>query len=257
MPSKRRSGKERVSKQAAGPWLIHFFRRHSHDEPSESVPARDFFESCPAKVSAMMIAVTRAVAEAPPPTFSGGGKWEAAFLPLGEGRCRTWPRRPEPRPGYRHGQAIPDQALGPGLRRGPQTRARVPKTDSPKRLEVTSDVSDRSSAAARRMGRAELEAKPDRSSQADDRSQGRVALLRCQEPPDRFWRSTSTAGQVGLAQANAFAGIVDLAHESIDRVDLGPGLPVRGSEVRIFHPALNVPVESGLGARHTRNIYDT
>jgi hypothetical protein len=104
------------------------------------------------------------------------------------------------------------------------------------------------------MGRAELEAKPDRSSQADDRSQGRVALLRCQEPPDRFWRSTSTAGQVGLAQANAFAGIVDLAHESIDRVDLGPRLHVRGSEVRVFHPALNVPVESGLGARHTRNI---
>ncbi len=203
MPSKRRSGKECVSKQAARPWLIHFFRRHSHDESSESVPARDFFESCPAKVSAMMIAVTRAVAEAPPPTFSGGGKWEAM-----------------------HGK-------------------------------MTSDVSGRPSAAARRMGRAEFEAKPDRSSQADDRSQGRIALLRCQEPPNRFWRSTSTAGQVGLAQANAFAGIVDLAHESIDRVDLGPGLPVRGSEVRVFHPALNVPVESGLGARHTRNIYDT
>lgn len=83
MPSKRRSGKERVSKQAAGPWLIHFFRRHSHDEPSESVPAHDFFESCPTKVSAMMIAVTRAVAEAPPPTFSGGGKWEAMHGKMG------------------------------------------------------------------------------------------------------------------------------------------------------------------------------
>lgn len=38
----------------AEPWLIHFFQRHVADDKSRSVPA-----------------------EAPPPAFSGGGKWEA------------------------------------------------------------------------------------------------------------------------------------------------------------------------------------
>lgn len=40
------------------------------------VPAIEFLESCPTKVEAEMIATLDAVAEAPPPQFSGGGKWE-------------------------------------------------------------------------------------------------------------------------------------------------------------------------------------
>lgn len=59
------------------PWKIHFFKRHRADDPTESVPAMRFLQRCPAKVEAMMIAVVKAVAEAPPPAFSGGGKWEA------------------------------------------------------------------------------------------------------------------------------------------------------------------------------------
>lgn len=34
-------------------------------------------EACPDKVRATMLAVLTAVADAPPPMFSGGGKWEA------------------------------------------------------------------------------------------------------------------------------------------------------------------------------------
>ena len=83
MPSKKRSGEERGAKKSTGPWRVHFFRRHPHGDPSESVPARDFLDGCPTKVSAMMIAVARAVAEAPPPTFSGGGKWEAMHGKMG------------------------------------------------------------------------------------------------------------------------------------------------------------------------------
>jgi Txe/YoeB family toxin of Txe-Axe toxin-antitoxin module len=41
------------------------------------VPALEFLRRCPTKVEAMMVAVVRAVADAPPPAFSGGGKWEA------------------------------------------------------------------------------------------------------------------------------------------------------------------------------------
>jgi hypothetical protein len=59
------------------PWRIHFFQRHPKDDPDRHVPGRDFLESCPEKVRQMMVAVLKAVADAPPPRFAGGGKWEA------------------------------------------------------------------------------------------------------------------------------------------------------------------------------------
>jgi hypothetical protein len=43
----------------------------------ESVPGADFLDSCPPKVRGTILAVLDAVAAAPPPSFSGGGKWEA------------------------------------------------------------------------------------------------------------------------------------------------------------------------------------
>lgn len=58
------------------PWLVHFFQRHVNDDAARSVPALDFLRSCPTKVEAMILAVVKAVADAPPPAFSGGGKWE-------------------------------------------------------------------------------------------------------------------------------------------------------------------------------------
>lgn len=42
-----------------------------------SVPAIDFLHGLPIKVAAEIHAVLDAVAKAPPPSFSGGGKWEA------------------------------------------------------------------------------------------------------------------------------------------------------------------------------------
>lgn len=59
------------------PWLVHFFQRHAADDAARSVPARDFLDACPEKVRATIFAVLQAVAAAPPPQFSGGGKWEA------------------------------------------------------------------------------------------------------------------------------------------------------------------------------------
>ncbi len=58
------------------PWLIHFFQRHAGDDPQRSVPAETFLDGLPDKVVAEMLAVLDAVAAAPPPSFSGGGKWE-------------------------------------------------------------------------------------------------------------------------------------------------------------------------------------
>ena len=59
------------------PWLIHFFQRASVDDVGESVPTIEFLDGLPPKVAAEVHAVLDAVAEAPPPAFSGGGKWEA------------------------------------------------------------------------------------------------------------------------------------------------------------------------------------
>jgi hypothetical protein len=59
------------------PWRIHFFQRHPNDDSSQAIPARNFLLACPLKVRAMFLAVVKAVAEAPPTSFAGGGKWEA------------------------------------------------------------------------------------------------------------------------------------------------------------------------------------
>lgn len=62
---------------STGPWRIHFFQRHTEDDASQAVPAIDFLDGLAVKVAAEIHAVLAAVAAAPPPSFSGGGKWEA------------------------------------------------------------------------------------------------------------------------------------------------------------------------------------
>ena len=59
------------------PWRIHFFQRHSADDALRTVPVLDFLDRVPTKVAAEIHAILAAVADAPPPAFSGGGKWEA------------------------------------------------------------------------------------------------------------------------------------------------------------------------------------
>jgi Txe/YoeB family toxin of Txe-Axe toxin-antitoxin module len=59
------------------PWRIHFFQRHSDENASSPVPAIEFLASLPANTAAEFHAILNAVAKAPPPAFSGGGKWEA------------------------------------------------------------------------------------------------------------------------------------------------------------------------------------
>jgi hypothetical protein len=83
MSSRKASKSGSVAKRLIGPWRIHFFRRHRDDDATEAVPAREFLDACPTKVSATMIAVVHAVADAPPPAFSGGGKWEAMHGKMG------------------------------------------------------------------------------------------------------------------------------------------------------------------------------
>lgn len=76
----RKSGQSRRDSIPVIPrmaWCIHFFQRAETDDTGRTVPGRDFLASCPEKVRQMMLAVLKAVADAPPPAFSGGGKREA------------------------------------------------------------------------------------------------------------------------------------------------------------------------------------
>ena len=54
------------------PWAIIYY-----EDRAGSAPALDFLDGCPGKIEAELTAVLDAVAAAPPPQFSGGGKWEA------------------------------------------------------------------------------------------------------------------------------------------------------------------------------------
>ncbi len=54
-----------------------------HQERNGAVPADDFLKGCPTKVRARLLATLDAVAEAPPPQFSGGGQWEAMHGSMG------------------------------------------------------------------------------------------------------------------------------------------------------------------------------
>ncbi len=54
-------------------------------------PAREWLRDLPAKPAAEVIAVVKAVRDAPPPAFAGGGKWEAMHGEMAgvyEVRCR-------------------------------------------------------------------------------------------------------------------------------------------------------------------------
>jgi hypothetical protein len=64
----------RVSRPPGGrqPWAVIYYRT-----PDGTVPALEFLDGCPGKIDAEFTAVLDAVATAPPPQFSGGGKWEA------------------------------------------------------------------------------------------------------------------------------------------------------------------------------------
>lgn len=51
--------------------------------PTGPAPGEDFLDGCPTKVAATIEAVLEIVRDAPPPRFSGGGKWEAMHGSMG------------------------------------------------------------------------------------------------------------------------------------------------------------------------------
>ncbi len=59
-------------------WGIVYYQTSAGDTPAER-----FLDDCPTKVEATILAVLEAVRAAPPPAFSGGGKWEAMHGDMG------------------------------------------------------------------------------------------------------------------------------------------------------------------------------
>lgn len=74
MPKRRKPGK---SNPLGQPWSIVFFQRHREDDPGQAVPGAAFLDGCPTGVRANLVAILKAVAEAPPPRFAGGLQWQA------------------------------------------------------------------------------------------------------------------------------------------------------------------------------------
>jgi len=58
-------------------WDVVVYQRHRDDDPRQSCPAEQFLNECPDSVARDLIAIVDAVAESPPPRFTGGGMWEA------------------------------------------------------------------------------------------------------------------------------------------------------------------------------------
>jgi hypothetical protein len=53
-------------------WAVTFYR-----SDAGTVPAREFLTSCPTNVRRKLLVILEVVRVAPPPSFSGGGMWEA------------------------------------------------------------------------------------------------------------------------------------------------------------------------------------
>ncbi|MDQ2816404.1 MAG: hypothetical protein M3Z75_32335 [Actinomycetota bacterium] len=83
MPPRQRDqgGARSASGQDHGeqlPWVIVYYQA-----PDGATPALEFLDRCPGTLDAQFTAVLDAVAAAPPPRFSGGGKWEAMHGTMG------------------------------------------------------------------------------------------------------------------------------------------------------------------------------
>ncbi len=60
------------------PWDVVYY-----EAPDGTTSALEFLDTCPGAIDAQFTAVLDAVAKAPPPRFSGGGKWEAMHGTMG------------------------------------------------------------------------------------------------------------------------------------------------------------------------------
>ena len=77
MSRRRRPANQGEERALTSPWAVAFYRRHRDEDRGQSVPGAEFLEACPTGVRADLAAIVKAVADAPPMKFAGGGQWQA------------------------------------------------------------------------------------------------------------------------------------------------------------------------------------
>jgi hypothetical protein len=77
-PRKREPRNSGPDREEQLPWAVVYYKA-----PDGTVPSLEFLDRCPGTIDAQFTAVLDAVAAAPPPRFSGGGKWEAMHGTMG------------------------------------------------------------------------------------------------------------------------------------------------------------------------------
>jgi hypothetical protein len=240
-------------------WRIHFFRRHADEDAGRATPALDFFDTIPVKVAAEINAVLDAVAEAPPPSFSGGGKREAMhgdMAGLYEIRVQGGGKNHRlfcildrgDDLGARASCASTDSPSHPG--RQPTPRSTGGSGGSPTSSGGGGPCSS-SAVRAGLLGGGEVQV--ERVSDGGQRLQRRVRPLGGEEPSDRLGWHLRAARELGLAQAQLLTAFIEHADDAIDLLDPVPGALVGLPVLGIVAPGLEV----SLGARrlpHGRTI---
>jgi hypothetical protein len=267
------------NEQRPAPWLIHFFQRHRDDDPAQAVPARDFLNRCP--VAARMAAVLKAVTEAPPNAFAGGGYWEAMHGTMAgyyevrvDGRDRRHYRLfcVLERDGARLGLGGPSVVVLTGWRsrferRSPSATTRACASSgtstgracrarcSHERSGVTRGCGDGRRATSS-IGH-ELEVVVERGGHLQDRADGRVPACIGEQAAHDLRLHRDPPGELRLRESAAGSGALERANERVGRHDLRScDLEIR-AELGVAEPLVQVSVEPRLARHGKRNLYAT
>ena len=277
--SKTGAAKPSVGPRSA-PWRIHFFRRHAEDDATQAVPGRDFLERC--LVAPRMAAVLKAVAEAPPNVFAGGGYWEAMRGSMAgyyevriDGRDRHHYRlfcilERDGRSSASEGRA---SSVITGMEKPFRTtfqRTRLrPRPATGERVSVARTVvgapvtpwTFRASTRAGAARRPPLGTSSRMAAQCghnlEHGADGRVPTCVGQQATDNLGFDGDAARDLCLRDPAARPGALERTDEGIGRGDLGTRdleLPAEGWVAELL---IEESVEPGLGRHRKRNIYAT
>jgi len=238
------------------PWRIHFFKRAKADNPGRGVPAIDFLDGLPPKVAAEMQAVLEAVAAGPPPSFSGGGKWEAMHGGMagyfevrvqGGGknhRLFCVLERDADDLGGSSIVCIDGLSKRDALRRAPATMrgsgglAPGSRSGGPCSSSSSATANDRADLQIERVG------------ERNQRCQRRIRSLGREQPADRLGFDAGTPSEFRLAEMQLLPALIEGTDDRIDLADSLAGLLVGLSVLRILEAVGKIALCACPGRRH-------
>jgi hypothetical protein len=217
------------------PWLIHFFQRHEDDDPARSVPAFAFLDALPKKVRADIEAVLAAVAEAPPPAFSGGGKWEVMHADMA---------------GFYEVRVRASFASTGSRSRAAQLLARRTTSGQSGTPPSSGSGGPCSSRRGRRSAGPRLQLEIERSGERQQGAERRVRILSGENTPNRLRFHASPPSELSLGHLELAAALVESAHDRVDLIDALPRLLICRAVLRVLMLACEVALGTGAGLSH-------